>query len=208
MGVEGMKQNPTKGKILETAIDLFSKSSFSAVSIRNITQAVGIKESTLYYHFTNKDELLDTIFEIFRYEIQKVCPNLEMLDDILASTPLEVFLQQGIHNFKTYICDSPKMNKISRILSTEQFRHPKARSIILDDLYEQNIIFLEVVFSKYIEMGYIHSFPVRLLAVEYQYPVFTMITEYQIMQFDGRDTSAIDTRLQDHVEFFLRKVKK
>lgn len=200
--------NSTKEKILETAIDLFSKSSFSAVSIRDITQVVGIKESTLYYHFKNKDELLDSIFEMFQAEIQKVCPPLETLDQILASTTLELFLQQGLKNFKSYICDSPKMSKISRILSTEQFSHPKARSIILHDLYEQNIKFLEVVFTKFIELEHIHPFPVRLLAAEYQYPVFSMITQYQILQFDGRDTSDIEKQLEEHVTFFFHKIKK
>ena len=37
----------TKDKILEVAIDLFSKQGYHGVSIRNITKEVGIKESSL-----------------------------------------------------------------------------------------------------------------------------------------------------------------
>ncbi|MBS4196205.1 TetR/AcrR family transcriptional regulator [Lederbergia citri] len=198
----------TKEKILNIAIDLFSKSSFSAVSIRDITREVGIKESSLYYHFKNKDELLDSIFSIFQQEIGKVCPPLDILDQILEQTTPEQFLQQGLQNFKSYICDNPKMSRISRILSTEQFNHPRARSIILNDLYEDNIKFIEVVFAKYIDLGYIQEYPPRLLAVEYQYPVFSMITQYQILQFEGKDTSELEELLHDHVEFFVHKIKK
>ncbi|MBY0123587.1 TetR/AcrR family transcriptional regulator [Bacillus sp. S/N-304-OC-R1] len=202
------KSNSTKEKILDTAIDLFSHSSYSSASIRDITQAVGIKESSLYYHFRSKEELLNCIFDIYQEEIQKVCPPIEVLDHLLAITPPEIFLQQGLQKFKSYICDSPKVSKISRIISTLQFSHPRARTIILDDLYEQNIKFLEIVFTKFIELGYIHNHPARLLAVEYQYPVFSLITQYQIMQFDGRDTSSIEKQLQDHVLFFFHKIKK
>ncbi|GIP41300.1 TetR family transcriptional regulator [Paenibacillus sp. J31TS4] len=204
-----MKTSPsTKEKILDTAIDLFSHSSYSDVSIRDITQAVGIKESSLYYHFKSKDELLNHIFDIFQQEIQKVCPPVEVLDSLLAATPPEVFLQQGLQKFKSYICDSPRVSKISRIVSTMQFSHPRARAIILNNLYEQNIAFLEIVFTKWMEQGYIHEYPARLLAAEYQYPVFSFITQYQIMQFDGRDTSSIDNQLNDHVSFFFQKIKK
>ncbi|WP_274365579.1 TetR/AcrR family transcriptional regulator [Paenibacillus thermotolerans] len=202
-----MKDNPTKEKILETAIDLFSRSSFSAVSIRHITKAVGIKESSLYYHYKNKDELLDSIFEMYRAEIRKVTPPIEQLDRILAVTEPEAFLLHGLRKFKAMICDSPGMSRISRIVSTEQFAHPKARSIILDDLYENNVLFLEAVFSKYIELGRIRPFPARLLAVQYQYPVFSLISQYQIMQFDGRDTSGVERQLEEHVAFFIQTIK-
>ncbi|MCJ8009313.1 TetR/AcrR family transcriptional regulator [Lederbergia wuyishanensis] len=198
----------TKEKILNAAIDLFSKSSFSAVSIRDITREVGIKESSLYYHFKNKDELLECIFEIYREEIKKVCPPLKDIDYILTQTTPEQFLLHGLQKFKSLICDNPKMSKISRILSTEQFSHPKARYIISNDLYEENIKFLEVVFTKFMESEYIQEFPARLLAIEYQYPVFSMITQYQILQFEQQDTSELEKLLEDHVKFFFYKIKK
>lgn len=202
------KLHPTKQKILETAIDLFSKVGYSAISIRDITQAVGIKESTLYYHFKNKEQLLHHILNIFQQEIRKVLPPVEILDQLLATTPPQLFLLQGLRKFKAYICDDETISKISRIVSIEQFAHPMARSIIIDDLYEQNIKFLEVVFTKYIELEAIHPFPARTLAVEYQYPIFTMITQYQIMRFDGRDTTTLEKEMEEHVSFFLHKIIK
>ena len=54
--------NSNKEKILNTAIDLFSNKGFNAVSVRDITRGVEIKESSLYNHFKSKDEILETIF--------------------------------------------------------------------------------------------------------------------------------------------------
>lgn len=51
----------TKDNIIEQALRLFSAKGFEAVSVRDIARAVGIKESSLYYHFKNKQDIFDTI---------------------------------------------------------------------------------------------------------------------------------------------------
>ncbi|MBE3554734.1 MAG: TetR/AcrR family transcriptional regulator [Thermicanus sp.] len=55
-------ESSTKNKILEIADDFFSRKGYTGVSIRDITGEVGIKESSLYKHFKNKEEILQTIF--------------------------------------------------------------------------------------------------------------------------------------------------
>lgn len=53
----------TKERIIETALDLFSKKGFEAVSVRDISGKIGIKESSLYYHFKNKQEIFEVIVD-------------------------------------------------------------------------------------------------------------------------------------------------
>ncbi len=55
----------TKERILQVALDLFSQKGYSAVSIRDICKLVEIKESTIYYHFQNKQDIFDTLTERF-----------------------------------------------------------------------------------------------------------------------------------------------
>ena len=52
-----MKLYPTKPRILETAITLFSMKGYSGVSMRDIAREVGISPPALYNHFDNKDAL-------------------------------------------------------------------------------------------------------------------------------------------------------
>ncbi len=59
--VPGEKE--TKEKILDAAIDLFAARGYDHVSIRGIAAAVGIKESSIYKHYSGKDEILGKIFE-------------------------------------------------------------------------------------------------------------------------------------------------
>lgn len=192
----------TKEKIFYTSLDLFSQRGFSGVSIREITREVGIKESSLYNHFKNKDEILSAIFSHFRSDFSTTLPPIQLLDEILQNSSVEEFLKAGHRNFKNFMEDDNR-TKMWRILQIEQFRSPLAREIILEDLLKTTIHFLETVFKKLIEQKKIRPLDPKVLAIEYQYPVFTLLAEYNILKFDGKDTSEIEARLDQHIAFFL-----
>jgi len=196
----------TKEKIFDTALDLFSQKGYSAVSIREITRTIGIKESSLYNHYKNKEQILESILIHFRNDFSKTLPPIETLDQILANTTAETFLKAGHRNFKEYM-ENENGQKMWRILQVEQFREPLAREIILRDFFGTVIDFLEIVFTKLIKMNRIRSISPKLLAIEYQYPVFSMLTEYNILKFDGKDTAEVEQRLDQHIEFFLEIIK-
>ncbi|MEE3499020.1 MAG: TetR/AcrR family transcriptional regulator, partial [Ruminococcus bromii] len=46
-----MKQEDTKQKILNKALELFSSQGYDSVSVSEIAKAVGIKAPSLYNHF-------------------------------------------------------------------------------------------------------------------------------------------------------------
>lgn len=192
----------TKEKIFLISLDLFSQKGFSGVSIREITREVGIKESSLYNHFSSKDEILESILNFFREDFSKTLPPLETLDEILQKHSVESFLKAGLHNFKKYMEDETRQ-KMWRLLQVEQFRSPLAREIILHDLYGKTIEFLEIVFTKFIEIKKIRPYNPKVLAIEYQYPVFSLLTEYNILKFDGKDTAEVEKKLDRHMDFFL-----
>lgn len=58
-----MKQEDTKQKILEKALELFSARGYDAVSVGEIAKAVGIKAPSLYNHFPSKQAIFDAIVE-------------------------------------------------------------------------------------------------------------------------------------------------
>jgi AcrR family transcriptional regulator len=51
-GVSGREQ------ILDAAAQMFSEQGYSAASTRRIAEAVGVKQASLYYHFTSKQDIL------------------------------------------------------------------------------------------------------------------------------------------------------
>ncbi len=62
----------TKAKIMDVALHMFSERGYEAVSIRDICGEVGIKESTLYYHFKNKQDILDSLFIRFEEHVNSL----------------------------------------------------------------------------------------------------------------------------------------
>jgi AcrR family transcriptional regulator len=198
--------SPTKEKILLAAIDMFSKLGYSAVSVRDITREVGIKESSLYNHFRNKDEILETIFTLFKVWYRKLLPPLDRLDSILSETTPEAFLSYGNQLYMNLVSDEV-IGKVWRIMHMEQYRDPRAMDIIRSTIVQGTLSFLEEVFRRMIDFGYIKPLDPALLASEYQYPVFAMATEYNMLKFQGLDTTGIETKLANHVRFFIEAVR-
>ena len=58
-----MKQEDTRQKILDKALELFSARGYDSVSVGEIAKAVGIKAPSLYNHFPGKQAIFDAIVE-------------------------------------------------------------------------------------------------------------------------------------------------
>ena len=59
------KPTDTKERIEEIALDLFSKCGYKAVSIRDICKELGFTESSIYYHFKNKQAICWCVLGIY-----------------------------------------------------------------------------------------------------------------------------------------------
>lgn len=63
---KSLDQGPVlRQQILDSASRLFHDRGFAGTSIRDIAEAVGISSSTMYHHFTNKQEVLSAIVTKF-----------------------------------------------------------------------------------------------------------------------------------------------
>jgi AcrR family transcriptional regulator len=54
---------PTRGRILETALELFAAQGFAATTTRELSERMGFTKAALYYHFRSKDDLLRALVE-------------------------------------------------------------------------------------------------------------------------------------------------
>ena len=92
------EKTPTKEKIMRAAAKLFSEKGYDKVSTREITSTVGINPASLYYYFSSKDELLKSLYEIYREEMNKEMPDLdELLRLAETEPPHEVLMKSEFH---------------------------------------------------------------------------------------------------------------
>lgn len=72
-----------KDLIIETAASLFVKNGYSATSVRQIADAVGVTEAALYYHFRDgKRELLQAVVENHTPDLIKALEGCEQADSL------------------------------------------------------------------------------------------------------------------------------
>ena len=94
---------------------------YDPVSIRDICGAVGIKESTVYYHFKNKQDILDSLF--IRYE-EHVNSLLAVLHspDAWNNSQSPSFDCIDTYFFDRYLLD-PFCNRMMRLMLIEQLHN-------------------------------------------------------------------------------------
>ncbi|MFW9973892.1 MAG: TetR/AcrR family transcriptional regulator [Candidatus Thorarchaeota archaeon] len=79
-------EDSTKKQILKSAYQLFVENGYRGSSMRDIANHAGIKASSIYNHFENKEQIFEAIF-IERHPIFKI---LEILDSIEGETAEEL----------------------------------------------------------------------------------------------------------------------
>ena len=70
-----MKAEQKQEQILEVAEEIFARKGFSASTVREIAQGVNIKTPALYYHFTSKEEIFNSLVEARFAELKEKVTN-------------------------------------------------------------------------------------------------------------------------------------
>lgn len=147
----------TKEKIMDVALHMFSERGYEAVSIRDICGEVGIKESTLYYHFKNKKDILDSLIEKFRNHIDGL---LSHIDEIPGDGQQKKGKKNNIASSKimdTYMMDSylfdPFCNLMIRLMMIEQFHNEEIRVLYEKTLFTDPYEIYMNVFKRLAAQG-------------------------------------------------------
>lgn len=124
----------TKDKILEVSIDLFSQFGYDGVSIRQIAGEVGIRESSIYNHYPNKQSILNAILD---YYIE------EMVRDEIPIEQAAINMDKGFDYFYKAGCDAflsklheDKMMKITRLFFIESYHNDEVKNFLKNAIIE------------------------------------------------------------------------
>ncbi len=199
--------NPTKQKIFDVSVELFSKKGFSGVSVREIARNVGIKESSLYNHFQNKDDILAQIFDYFQTEMEKTSLSEEYLTEKISNMPATEFWEKGLTNFQQTTL-KPEIQKISKIVLLEMFNDQRARDIAIKEFFTRQQKITETIFNLMQEKNLIKKgLDTKLLAQEYSYGMLGMQFEYNILNNWNLDTLNIRKKMLNHITFISEYAK-
>lgn len=115
-----MDNRSTKQKISDAALDLFSTQGFEATSVSQIAYEVGISKASVYSHFASKQEILDSLMKenMEQYEWHSIFSENGERD-----LDIDSVIQMIIGQLR-YIMHEPRIAKIRKMLTIEQFRNP------------------------------------------------------------------------------------
>ncbi len=117
----------TRLKILETALGLFHRGSFTATSVNQIVAEAGITKGALFHHFKGKNELgyavIDELLgaKILEHWVKPLADTADPISDIVAV--IQGFSKEFDEDPESVTCGCP-LNNMSQELSTvdEVFR--------------------------------------------------------------------------------------
>ncbi len=196
------KGNKTKEKILKVATTLFSQLGYRGASVRKIAKEVGIRESALYNHFTNKEEIfLEVAKGIFSSPFSLL--SQEITELALRGKP---FLQKFTMQYKMLTFDKSNENMF-RLLMIELMQNRELREQFMSEFHDKNIKILSEGFFTMMQNGLIRSGDPMLNAYEFISTLFYIRLQVTLLRFDLHSTNALSTQFEKHVDYFWENIK-
>jgi TetR/AcrR family transcriptional regulator, transcriptional repressor for nem operon len=129
---ENLKGKDVVQQILNVAHELFQDRGYNAFSYRDLSKEVGIRTSSIHYHFPTKGDLAKTLVERYREHFNALRSQIESQAED-PKKKLELYFQLFIDNFKACKKVCP-----CSMLATDFTNLPKAVQEQVRGLFDDN----------------------------------------------------------------------
>ena len=145
-------QTERQKEIIETALDLIYKKGIQGLTIKNLSEKIGITEPAIYRHFENKISILVAILDFFKNNTEQIFEN-ELKNDDHAIDKIEHLFNRHFSNFskmpslvsvvfseEIFINEPDLIKKIAEIMDkndkilTEIITHGQKKNEIRNDI--------------------------------------------------------------------------
>lgn len=206
----------TRERIWREALNLFSVKGFEAVSVRDIAGAVGIKESSLYNHYKNKQDIFDTIIsecskrtdELFR-DMALVGDDMQWAADTRTismykgMTP-EQFTGLATHIFGIVFTDELSV-KLRRMLTIEQYRSDYLADVFRQTSFNASLDYQAALFAGMMKEGCFIETDPYMMAMAFFAPIFLIFYKFDNSEQSLREARALFER---HLKHFIGMYSK
>ena len=198
------KGSKTKDKILKHALKLFSSKGYKATTVRDIAGAIGIKQSALYNHFKNKDEILENL--ISNLTSSAIVTIFDDKDSPELHKQGKSLLMSIATTFKLISFDGQN-EALFKLLMQEIYRNERIREIYNEYFYQENVKKLSGFFFAMMQDEMIKSSDPLLLANEFFAPLFFYQMQVSLLKLDKKSTSSVVSLFEKHVDHFWDNIK-
>ena len=190
----------THDDILDAALELFAVRGSEAVSIRDICERVGIRESSVYYHFPGKRAITVEIYSRFERGCTELMDGLESALERGRPEP-RAFLGLCARYFDRCLMDVFS-NRVLRLLSIEQHSDELARSLYRRWVFDEPLAWQTRAFAALTGRA-----DAGRLAVSFYAPVFLFAQRWLLCgPLSPGDKAAFRADAYRHVRRFLTEL--
>lgn len=198
--------NDTKENILMTALRLFARDGYEAVSVSTIAGELGMSKGALYKHYKSKRDVFDKIVERM-YQIDSERSQEYDVPEHKYETDPKAYENTTITNIKNFTIAQFKFwsedtfaSDFRKMLTLEQYRNPEMAELYNNCIVAGPVSYMEDIFREMMTKGILKQSDPRQLAVEFYAPMFLLINISDIS--NDKKTSA--ELLKNHIERFFQ----
>lgn len=196
----------TKERIIETALELFSRRGYMGTSMSDIASQIGITKAALYKHYSGKQEILDCIIgrmnEADTERAEEYGMPLGEPDGFAQSylnTSAERIREYSIAQFRHWTEDEFSA-RFRRMLTIEQYRDPKMAQLYQNYLASGPLEYMAAIFRRATNSDK----EAMQTALDFYGPIFILYSVY-----DGaEDKSRVIDMISAHIDSFTSQMQK
>ena len=160
MSVRSEAAAQTRERLLNASLTLFSQRGYAATGVRDILQAAGVTQPTLYHHFADKASLLQTLIERHYGESQQRLEEI-ITGEATAVSKLRAFVTSSFE----YCCVDPRVPR----LMFQTYYGPTVPEIdgVLDKLTEKRFRLVVGIMEHGIRSGELADSNAEFLALTF-----------------------------------------
>lgn len=196
-----MDKIPTKDRILESALTLFSEKGYDGVGVDLIAENAGIKGPSLYKHFKGKEDILDSLIERVESYYQDNFGSVNNPGKTPSS--MEELITLSLKRIEFTLHD-PVVKKVRRMLTMEQFRNHRIALLTtkynidsVQEIYHQ-------IFQAMMDNGIMRKTDPAAVSMSFAAPVSLLI---QMCDREPEREQEIMGRIEDYFRYFADEYK-
>ena len=196
----------TKEKILLTALRLFARDGYEAVSVSAIAGELGMTKGALYKHYKNKRDIFDHIVaRMFQVDAERA-RQYEVPEEQFDRSP-SAYEQVTLENIRRFTLaqfifwtEDEFASNFRRMLTLEQYRSAEMAELYSSCLVAGPVAYMEDIFREMLNKGALRAADPKQLALEFFAPLYLLINMWD----QAKDRIALAAMLDDHIARFIQ----
>ena len=164
--------NDTKERILDAALEMFSRNGYAGTNIRELSASLGLVKSGVYKHYESKEAIWNALLDKMIAYYEEHFGSAEHLPPVPDT--LEELVRMTMQMVNVTVRDE-RIVMTRKLLSIEQFRDERARELATKHFLTGLTDMFTRLFRGMMDKGLLRDDDPKMLAFAYTSPISALI---------------------------------